>query len=105
MATTRLETMLADTALVVHPDDPRYAHLIGRCVTHPFCPNQRRIPIVADAQLVDPSKGTGQSLFTRGLFQLSVYRDLFFQFFSPSIEKRSKKETHRQGFASILPLE
>ncbi|KAA0184796.1 Valyl tRNA synthetase [Fasciolopsis buskii] len=59
VATTRLETMLADTALVVHPDDPRYAHLIGRCVTHPFCPNQRRIPIVADAQLVDPSKGTG----------------------------------------------
>ncbi|THD27799.1 Valyl-tRNA synthetase [Fasciola hepatica] len=59
VATTRLETMLADTALVVHPDDSRYAHLIGRYVVHPFCPNHRRLPIVADAQLVDRSKGTG----------------------------------------------
>lgn len=98
MATTRLETMLADTALVVHPDDPRYAHLIGRCVTHPFCPNQRRIPIVADAQLVDPSKGTGQSLFTRGLFQLSVYRDLFCQFFFTIHWKKKQERNSQTGF-------
>ncbi|KAG5453456.1 Valine--tRNA ligase [Clonorchis sinensis] len=59
VATTRLETMLADTALAVHPEDPRYKHLIGREVVHPFCPSHRRLPIIADSQVVDPAKGTG----------------------------------------------
>ncbi|KAF5404115.1 Valyl-tRNA synthetase [Paragonimus heterotremus] len=59
VATTRLETMLADTALVVHPDDARYCHLIGQSVIHPFCPTGRHLPIIADADLVDPTKGTG----------------------------------------------
>lgn len=36
VATTRLETMLGDEAVAVHPDDTRYNHLIGRCVVHPF---------------------------------------------------------------------
>ncbi|KAL5960772.1 Valine--tRNA ligase, partial [Taenia solium] len=58
VATTRLETMLGDTALAVHPDDARYAHLIGRFVEHPFIKN-RVIPIIADAEHVDPNQGTG----------------------------------------------
>ncbi len=57
VATTRPETMLGDTAVAVHPDDPRYRHLIGRTVIHPFV--ERRIPIIADAILVDPKFGTG----------------------------------------------
>ena len=56
VATTRAETMLGDTAVAVHPDDPRYAHLIGREVELPL--SDRRIPIVADPH-VDPEFGTG----------------------------------------------
>ncbi|CAH8680222.1 unnamed protein product [Schistosoma haematobium] len=58
IATTRLETMLASVALVVHPDDKRYQHLIGCYVEHPFYPNER-LPIIADAQFVQPEIGTG----------------------------------------------
>jgi valyl-tRNA synthetase len=57
VATTRLETMLGDTAVAVHPDDPRYTHLHGKHLIHPF--NGRRIPIVCDKELVDMSFGTG----------------------------------------------
>lgn len=57
VATTRLETMLGDTGIAVHPDDPRYTHLHGKFVVHPF--NGRRIPIVLDSVLVDMSFGTG----------------------------------------------
>ena len=57
VATTRLETMLGDTGVAVHPDDPRYKHLHGKYVIHPF--NKRRIPIVTDPILVDMSFGTG----------------------------------------------
>ncbi|KAJ7600772.1 tRNA synthetases class I-domain-containing protein [Mycena floridula] len=46
VATTRPETMLGDTGIAVHPDDPRYKAFHGKFVIHPF--NQRRIPIVAD---------------------------------------------------------
>jgi valyl-tRNA synthetase len=56
VATTRAETMLGDTAVAVHPADPRYRHLIGTEVTLPL--TGRRIPVVADAH-VDPSFGTG----------------------------------------------
>jgi valyl-tRNA synthetase len=56
VATTRPETMLGDTAVAVHPADPRYAHLHGRCVTHPFVEG-RRIPIITDGGLVDMSFG------------------------------------------------
>ena len=58
VATTRLETMLGDTAVAVHPLDPRYTHLHGRFLRHPFHPT-RRIPIVTDDVLVDMSFGTG----------------------------------------------
>lgn len=56
-STTRPETMLGDTAVAVHPDDPRYQPLIGKQVTIPL--NGRDIPIVADALLVDMTLGTG----------------------------------------------
>jgi len=56
VATTRAETMLGDTAVAVHPDDERYAHLVGREVELPL--TGRRIPIVADEH-VDPDFGTG----------------------------------------------
>jgi valyl-tRNA synthetase len=56
-STTRPETMLGDTAVAVHPDDPRYQHLIGKTVTIPLV--QREIPILADPILVDPTLGTG----------------------------------------------
>jgi valyl-tRNA synthetase len=56
VATTRPETMLGDTAVAVHPDDERYAHLVGRNVILPLV--GRRIPIVAD-EYSDPEKGTG----------------------------------------------
>ena len=57
VATTRLETMLGDTAVAIHPDDPRYTHLHGKFVVHPF--DGRKIPIILDAVLVDMTKGTG----------------------------------------------
>ncbi|CAH8390921.1 unnamed protein product [Eruca vesicaria subsp. sativa] len=57
VATTRVETMLGDTAIAVHPDDVRYKHLHGKFAVHPF--NGRKLPIVCDADLVDPELGTG----------------------------------------------
>jgi valyl-tRNA synthetase len=56
VATTRPETMLGDTAVAVHPDDPRFQHLIGKRVRLPLV--GRLIAIVADAYS-DPEKGTG----------------------------------------------
>ena len=56
VATTRAETMLGDTAVAVHPDDARYAHLVGRQIALPL--TDRTIPVVADPH-VDPEFGTG----------------------------------------------
>jgi valyl-tRNA synthetase len=56
VATTRVETMLGDTAVAVHPDDSRYSHLVGREIELPL--SGRRIPVVADPH-VDPEFGTG----------------------------------------------
>ena len=56
VATTRPETLLGDTGVAVHPDDPRYAALVGRTITLPLV--GREIPIVADEH-VDPAFGTG----------------------------------------------
>jgi len=56
VATTRVETMLGDTGIAVHPDDPRYAAVVGTKVRHPFRGDE--IPVVADAA-VDPQFGTG----------------------------------------------
>ena len=57
VATTRVETMLGDTGIAVHPEDERYKGLVGKKVVHPFFPD-REIPIVAD-DAVDPEFGTG----------------------------------------------
>ncbi|MFC0676902.1 valine--tRNA ligase [Lysobacter korlensis] len=56
VATTRPETMLGDTAVMVHPEDERYAQLIGRTVTLPL--TGREIPVIAD-EYVDREFGTG----------------------------------------------
>jgi valyl-tRNA synthetase len=57
VATTRPETMLGDTAVAVHPDDPRHQAKIGKLLKHPFV--SREFPVIADAILVDPKFGTG----------------------------------------------
>ena len=56
IATTRPETMLADGALAVHPEDERYKHLVGKKVNLPLC--DRQIPIIAD-NFVDREFGSG----------------------------------------------
>ena len=56
VATTRVETMLGDTGVAVHPADQRYAELVGKTVRHPF--TDEDLPIVAD-EAVDPAFGTG----------------------------------------------
>ncbi|GAC1339379.1 MAG: valine--tRNA ligase [Myxococcales bacterium] len=64
VATTRPETMLGDTAVAVHPADPRYQHLIGKHIRHPLL--DRTFPVIADAALVDPKFGTGAVKVTPG---------------------------------------
>ncbi|XP_043252604.1 valine--tRNA ligase isoform X2 [Colletes gigas] len=56
VATTRIETMLGDTAIAVHPQDTRYSQFIGKYVQHPFC--NRKLPIIAD-EYVEKDFGTG----------------------------------------------
>lgn len=56
VATTRPETLLGDVAVAVHPDDPRYAALIGKTLRLPIM--ERDIPIIAD-DYVDPEFGSG----------------------------------------------
>jgi len=56
VATTRVETMLGDTAVAVHPDDERYRALVGTTLEHPI--TGRLIPVIAD-DYVDPEFGTG----------------------------------------------
>ncbi len=56
VATTRPETLLGDTGVAVHPEDPRYAALVGQTISLPLV--GREIPIVADEH-VDPAFGTG----------------------------------------------
>src|SRR5439155_8985324 len=56
VATTRPETMLGDTGVAVHPEDPRYAGLVGKTARLPLV--GRLIPIVAD-EYADPEMGSG----------------------------------------------
>jgi valyl-tRNA synthetase len=56
VATTRPETILADTAICVHPEDERFAALIGKSAIVPLC--GREVPVIAD-EYVDPTFGTG----------------------------------------------
>ncbi|KAJ4964063.1 hypothetical protein NE237_024002 [Protea cynaroides] len=57
VATTRVETMLGDTAIAIHPEDERYRALHGKFAVHPF--GGRKLPIICDGILVDPTFGTG----------------------------------------------
>ena len=57
VATTRVETMLGDTGIAVHPKDERYTQMVGKYAIHPFC--QRKLLIVAD-DYVDMTFGTGK---------------------------------------------
>jgi valyl-tRNA synthetase len=57
VATTRIETMLGDTGIAVHPKDERYKHLVGKNAIHPFIEG-RKLPIIAD-EYVDMEFGTG----------------------------------------------
>ncbi len=63
IATTRPETLFADVAIAVNPEDERYAHLVGKHVHLPL--TNRTIPIIADAYS-DPEKGTGAVKITPG---------------------------------------
>ncbi|MGQ0550258.1 MAG: valine--tRNA ligase, partial [Armatimonadota bacterium] len=63
IATQRPETILADVAVAVHPDDERYRRLVGREVLVPIV--DRRVPVIADAR-VDPAFGTGALKITPG---------------------------------------
>jgi valyl-tRNA synthetase len=63
VATTRPETILADTAVAVHPDDERYEHLVGRTALVPML--EREIPVIADSY-VDMEFGTGALKVTPG---------------------------------------
>jgi len=64
VATTRPETMLADTAVAVHPGDSRYNRLIGKKIHLPL--TRREIPVIADPILVDREFGTGAVKITPG---------------------------------------
>ncbi len=63
IATQRPETILADVAVAVHPEDPRYAGSVGRDVLVPIV--NRRVPVIADKR-VDPAFGTGALKITPG---------------------------------------
>src|SRR3954465_4832455 len=63
VATTRPETMLADMAVAVHPDDERYAGIVGKQIKHPI--TGRLIPIIPDAH-ADPELGSGAVKITPG---------------------------------------
>jgi len=58
VSTTRIETMLGDTAVAVHPDDDRYKDIVGEELIHPFFPD-RKMKIITDDILVDKDFGTG----------------------------------------------
>jgi valyl-tRNA synthetase len=77
VATTRPETMLGDSGVAVHPDDERYASLVGKFVELPLV--GRRIPIVAD-EYADPTLGTGAVKVTPAHdfndFEVGVRHDL-----------------------------
>jgi valyl-tRNA synthetase len=73
VATTRVETMLADTVVSIFPDESRHNHLHGKfAAIHPF--NERTLPIICDAILVDPIK-------VRPRRELCMSNLIFFFFF------------------------
>lgn len=59
VATTRIETMLGDTAVAVHKDDARYTKFHGKTLVHPFFPDREIRLVLDDGELVDMAFGTG----------------------------------------------
>jgi len=78
VATTRTETMLGDVAVAVHPEDTRYASIVGKQLEHPFCPD--RVMTVIRDTYVDKDFGTGCVKITPGHdpndFQMGKRHDL-----------------------------
>ncbi len=74
VSTTRPETILGDTAVAVHPEDPRYAHLVGKSLAVPFG-GGRTVPLIAD-DYVDREFGTG-ALKVSSSRQLLCQENLF----------------------------
>ena len=70
--------MLGDTAVCVHPDDPRYKHLHGKYVIHPFC--NQTMPIVCD-DFVDMNFGTGQCQMSSTLLHVKLNTCVFMYHF------------------------
>lgn len=71
VATTRIETMLGDTAVAVHPADERYRHMHGKHVLHPLI--NRKLPIVTD-EFVEMGFGTGGDFYLKSpLTQITIY--------------------------------
>lgn len=77
VATTRIETMLGDSAVAVHPNDARYKHLHGKFVTHPFC--QRKLPIVCD-EFVEMDFGTGERKFGNYMIISHIFVFIYYFF-------------------------
>lgn len=99
VATTRPETMLGDSAVAVHPDDPRYQHLIGKKVLLPL--TQREIPIIADTY-VDQAFGSGCVKITPAHdfndYEIGKRHDLaFINIFTPDAHLNQNVPTKYQG--------
>ncbi|CAJ0941814.1 unnamed protein product [Ranitomeya imitator] len=93
VATTRPETMLGDTAVAVHPDDPRYLRLHGRSLRHPF--TGRLLPVVAH-RLVNPEFGTVSRALHGGCDLLGGSVTLTGHFFSSRSRKGDPRSQPRR---------
>jgi valyl-tRNA synthetase len=71
VATTRIETMLGDTAIAVHPDDSRYTHLVGKLAVHPLIEN-RLLKIISDPY-VEMDFGSGAVKLTPAQYACLVH--------------------------------
>lgn len=113
VATTRPETLLGDTAVMVHPEDARYAHLIGKTVTLPL--TGRRVPVIGD-DYVDRAFGTGVVKVTpahdfndyqvgvrHGLPMMNIFDDEAKIISAETLAKRIHKDTNAK-FVSDLHL-
>ncbi|RZZ89435.1 valine--tRNA ligase [Pseudoxanthomonas winnipegensis] len=99
VATTRPETMLGDTAVMIHPEDPRYAGLIGKAVALPL--SQRTIPVIGD-DYVDRDFGTGVVKVTPAHdfndYQVGVRHDLpMINLFTPTAALNENAPHKYQG--------
>lgn len=69
IATTRLETMLGDSAIAVNPNDSRYSYLIGKSVKHPY--TGEHLPIISDDS-INKDFGTGNSFISESWFFFKI---------------------------------